>query len=150
MDPRHANASLRANLCFGGNDQTDTVEGKRQIWADVSFGWPASGWSASFDTGFRLLAPARPGLDRGVDPVLVPKFAPALETLGIKPSDRNCCLNRASRLMVMAPQNTKWVSGIDANTTANAVRIAVARKLAVIVHAMWKTNTPFPWSQLDA
>lgn len=25
-------------------------------------------------------------------------------------------------------------------------RIAVARKMAVILHAMWKTNTPFPWS----
>ena len=50
----------------------------------------------------------------------------------------------------MPPQNTKWVSGIDANTAANAVRIAVARKLAVIVHAMWKTNTPFRWSKLNA
>ena len=29
-------------------------------------------------------------------------------------------------------------------------RVAVARKLAVILHAMWKTNTPFRWSQLDA
>lgn len=26
-------------------------------------------------------------------------------------------------------------------------RIAVARKMAVILHAMWKTNTPFRWSQ---
>lgn len=25
-------------------------------------------------------------------------------------------------------------------------RIAVARKIAVILHAMWKTNTPFRWS----
>ncbi len=25
-------------------------------------------------------------------------------------------------------------------------RVAVARKLAVILHAMWKTNTPFRWS----
>ena len=25
-------------------------------------------------------------------------------------------------------------------------RIAVARKLVVILHAMWKTNTPFRWS----
>jgi transposase len=25
-------------------------------------------------------------------------------------------------------------------------RFAVARKLAVILHAMWKTNTPFRWS----
>ncbi|MGE3992526.1 hypothetical protein [Pseudorhodoplanes sp.] len=24
-------------------------------------------------------------------------------------------------------------------------RVAVARKLAVILHAMWKTNTPFHW-----
>lgn len=25
-------------------------------------------------------------------------------------------------------------------------RVAVARKLAIILHAMWKTNTPFHWS----
>jgi transposase len=25
-------------------------------------------------------------------------------------------------------------------------RVAVARKLAVILHAMWRTNTPFRWS----
>ena len=25
-------------------------------------------------------------------------------------------------------------------------RVAVARKLAVILHAMWKTNSPFRWS----
>jgi transposase len=29
-------------------------------------------------------------------------------------------------------------------------RVAVARKLAVILHAMWKTNTPFCWSQSAA
>jgi transposase len=29
-------------------------------------------------------------------------------------------------------------------------RIAVARKLAVILHAMWKTNTPFRWTQSAA
>ncbi|SDL73598.1 IS110 family transposase [Paracoccus chinensis] len=29
-------------------------------------------------------------------------------------------------------------------------RVAVARKLAVILHAMWKTNTPFRWSEADA
>lgn len=29
-------------------------------------------------------------------------------------------------------------------------RIAVARKLAVILHAMWKTNTPFRWSSTPA
>lgn len=29
-------------------------------------------------------------------------------------------------------------------------RIAVARKLAVVLHAMWKTNTPFRWSQSAA
>jgi hypothetical protein len=29
-------------------------------------------------------------------------------------------------------------------------RVAVARKLAVILHAMWKTNTPFRWSHADA
>lgn len=29
-------------------------------------------------------------------------------------------------------------------------RIAVARKLAVILHAMWKTNTPFRWSSSAA
>jgi transposase len=29
-------------------------------------------------------------------------------------------------------------------------RVAVARKLAVILHAMWKTNTPFRWSQVAA
>jgi transposase len=29
-------------------------------------------------------------------------------------------------------------------------RIAVARKMAVILHAMWKTNTPFRWSQKAA
>lgn len=29
-------------------------------------------------------------------------------------------------------------------------RIAVARKMAVILHAMWKTNTPFRWSQEEA
>ncbi|SDE95542.1 Transposase IS116/IS110/IS902 family protein [Paracoccus isoporae] len=29
-------------------------------------------------------------------------------------------------------------------------RVAVARKLAVILHAMWKTNTPFRWSPVDA
>jgi transposase len=26
-------------------------------------------------------------------------------------------------------------------------RVAVARKLAVVLHAMWKTNTEFRWSQ---
>jgi len=29
-------------------------------------------------------------------------------------------------------------------------RVAVARKLAVILHAMWKTNTPFRWSAVAA
>ena len=29
-------------------------------------------------------------------------------------------------------------------------RIAVARKLAVVLHAMWKTNTPFRWTQSAA
>ena len=29
-------------------------------------------------------------------------------------------------------------------------RVAVARKLAVILHAIWKTNTPFRWSEVDA
>jgi transposase len=29
-------------------------------------------------------------------------------------------------------------------------RVAVARKLAVILHAMWKTNTPFRWSAAAA
>ena len=29
-------------------------------------------------------------------------------------------------------------------------RVAVARKLAVILHAMWKTNSPFRWSTLAA
>ena len=29
-------------------------------------------------------------------------------------------------------------------------RIAVARKMAVILHAMWKTSTPFRWSQEGA
>lgn len=29
-------------------------------------------------------------------------------------------------------------------------RVAVARKIAVILHAMWKTNTPFRWSQSAA
>ena len=29
-------------------------------------------------------------------------------------------------------------------------RIAVARKIAVILHAMWKTNTPFRWSSAAA
>jgi transposase len=29
-------------------------------------------------------------------------------------------------------------------------RVAVARKLAVILHAMWKTNTPFRWSTKTA
>jgi hypothetical protein len=27
-------------------------------------------------------------------------------------------------------------------------RVAVARKLAVVLHAMWKTNTAFRWSQV--
>jgi transposase len=29
-------------------------------------------------------------------------------------------------------------------------RVAVARKLAVVLHAMWKTNTPFRWSSVAA
>ena len=29
-------------------------------------------------------------------------------------------------------------------------RVAVARKLAVILHAMWKTNTEFRWSKQAA
>jgi len=29
-------------------------------------------------------------------------------------------------------------------------RVAVARKLAVILHAMWKRNTPFRWSSASA
>ena len=29
-------------------------------------------------------------------------------------------------------------------------RVAVARKLAVILHAMWKTNTEFRWSKETA
>ena len=29
-------------------------------------------------------------------------------------------------------------------------RVAVARKLAVILHAMWKTGTPFCWGQAAA
>ena len=27
-------------------------------------------------------------------------------------------------------------------------RVAVGRKLAVVLHAMWKTNTPFRWSSV--
>jgi hypothetical protein len=29
-------------------------------------------------------------------------------------------------------------------------RVAVARKLAVVLHAMWKSNTEFRWSQAAA
>ncbi|MFC3320592.1 transposase [Mesorhizobium cantuariense] len=38
----------------------------------------------------------------------------------------------------------RYVSGFK------KARIAVARKMAVILHAMWKTNTPFRWSQEEA
>jgi hypothetical protein len=29
-------------------------------------------------------------------------------------------------------------------------RVAVARKLAVVLHAMWKTNTEFRWAEAAA
>jgi hypothetical protein len=35
-------------------------------------------------------------------------------------------------------------------SNSKKARVAVARKLAVILHAMWKTNSQFRWSQFDA
>lgn len=42
------------------------------------------------------------------------------------------------------------VSRFRRPSSARAYRVAVARMLAVILHAMWKTNTPFRWSEANA
>lgn len=39
-----------------------------------------------------------------------------------------------------------WVLKLAKVSGFKKARIAVARKMAVILHAMWKTNTPFRWS----
>ncbi len=43
-----------------------------------------------------------------------------------------------------------WGMKIAKASGFKKARIAVARKIAVILHAMWKTNTPFRWSQVTA
>lgn len=39
-----------------------------------------------------------------------------------------------------------WGLKLARKVAFKKARVAVARKLAVILHAMWKTNTPFRWS----
>ena len=41
-----------------------------------------------------------------------------------------------------------WGMEIAKASGFKKARIAVARKIAVILHVMWKTNTPFRWSQV--
>jgi transposase len=43
-----------------------------------------------------------------------------------------------------------WGMKLAKASDLKKARVAVARELAVILHAMWKTNTPFRWSQVDA
>lgn len=43
-----------------------------------------------------------------------------------------------------------WGMKLVKASGSKKARVAVARKLAVILHDMWKTNTPFRWSQVDA
>jgi transposase len=38
------------------------------------------------------------------------------------------------------------VSGSPKRLASKKARVGVARKLAVVLHAMWKTNTPFRWT----
>ncbi|WP_235868827.1 transposase [Meridianimarinicoccus zhengii] len=42
-----------------------------------------------------------------------------------------------------SPQLRHWAKAIAERTGPRKVKVALARKLAVILHAMWRTNTPF-------
>jgi transposase len=43
-----------------------------------------------------------------------------------------------------------WGLRLAKTASFKKARVAVARKLAVVLHAMWKTNTAFRWSQVAA
>lgn len=39
-----------------------------------------------------------------------------------------------------------WAKGVARRSGANKARVALARKLAVILFAMWRGNQPFRWT----
>jgi transposase len=41
------------------------------------------------------------------------------------------------------PRLRTWAKAISERTGPRKAKVALARKLAVILHAMWRTNTPF-------
>ena len=41
------------------------------------------------------------------------------------------------------PRLLDWAKTIAERTGPRKAKVALARKLAVILHAMWRTNTPF-------
>ena len=54
-----------------------------------------------------------------------------------------------SRAAAVVPGWVGLVMKLAAVSCFKKARIAVARKLAVVLHAMWKTDTPFRWTQSE-
>jgi transposase len=43
-----------------------------------------------------------------------------------------------------------WAVRLAQRSGFNKARVALARKLAVILHAIWRTGEPFRWSKMEA
>lgn len=43
-----------------------------------------------------------------------------------------------------------WAQAIARRSGAGKARVALARKLAVILHSMWRSGEPFHWSEQPA
>ncbi|ANY82251.1 hypothetical protein BB934_28365 (plasmid) [Microvirga ossetica] len=43
-----------------------------------------------------------------------------------------------------------WAVRLVQRSGFNKARVALARKLAVILHAIWRTGEPFRWTKLEA
>lgn len=50
---------------------------------------------------------------------------------------------RYRRQLFWGPRLRNWVKAIAERTGTRKAKVALARKLAVTLHAMWRTDTPF-------
>ena len=65
------------------------------------------------------------------------------------PLARLCLYEAATVIMtrIKRPLDLKvWATKIAKRSGTNKARVALARKLAVILHSIWRTGEPFRWS----
>ncbi len=129
--------------------------------------WTLYGWLA-FRTGpFRALCleylAGLPGCDRPVTIEEVYDWQPVVDCLAamtpMLPPGEQCAYHAftfghlAGVLMTRVPQWCKlkaWGPRLWKRIGFNKAKIAVARKLAVILHRMWRDGTDFIWSSKEA